>query len=126
MLTNSPLEVKTLRPASWEKCNTFSRMQEGKADIEPNSTRQKLCLGGKPVARRGNPYAIVRLEPHVMELILQQSPPRERGRGGGVSQYLRRLVYSHLGLGEAPCFAEVVQELAPARCREPHAAPELA
>ncbi|MBT9588706.1 hypothetical protein IV102_35555 [bacterium] len=81
------------------------------------------------MARRGNPYAMVRLEPHVMDMIQQQSDPRERGKGGGVSQYLRRLVYSHLGLGDPPCFA--VPESVPAntvsrRHREPHAAPELA
>jgi hypothetical protein len=59
-----------------------------------------------PMAKRGNPYAIVRLEPEVMRLIQQRSEPPKRGRGGGVSQYLRQLVYEHLGLGEAPCFAE--------------------
>lgn len=79
------------------------------------------------MARRGNPYAMVRLEPHVMNLIQERSEPAERGRGGGVSQYLRRLVYDHLGLGEPPCFAtpELEQEEAPRRA-ERHAAPELA
>lgn len=80
--------------------------------------------------RRGNPYAIVRLEPHVMEMVVEHSQPRERGRGGGVSQYLRELVYSHLGLGEAPCFAQErensSEELPRVRARERHAAPELA
>lgn len=83
------------------------------------------------MARRGNPYAMVRLEPHIMDMILEQSQPRERGRGGGVSQYLRRLVYSHLGLGDPPCFAEVEVEAKSEKTsqrqrREPHAAPELA
>lgn len=78
------------------------------------------------MARRGNPYAMVRLEPHVMNRIQELSEPAERGRGGGVSQYLRRLVYDHLGLGEPPCFAAdlEVEEAAPRR--ERHAAPELA
>lgn len=81
------------------------------------------------MARRGNPYAIVRLEPEVMEQLQQISSPRQRGRGGGVSQYLRELVYSHLGLGEAPCFGvtSVVESATPPhRPRERHAAPELA
>lgn len=80
------------------------------------------------VARRGNPYAMVRLEPHVMNKIQELSEPAERGRGGGVSQYLRRLVYDHLGLGEPPCFAaglELEPQPAPTRV-ERHAAPELA
>ena len=69
---------------------------------------------------------MVRLEPHVMDMIQEQSEPRERGRGGGVSQYLRRLVYSHLGLGEPPCFGEIAPETPVVkRVREPHAAPEL-
>lgn len=76
------------------------------------------------MARRGNPYAIVRLEPEVMDQILARSQPRQRGRGGGVSQYLRQLVYQHLGLGEAPCFGEQDAPVVP-RVREPHAAPEL-
>ena len=80
------------------------------------------------MARRGNPYAMVRLEPHVMNLIQELSEPRERGKGGGVSQYLRRLVYDHLGLGEPPCFAAEVLAPLPQRHRasERHAAPELA
>ena len=78
------------------------------------------------VARRGNPYAMVRLEPHVMNLIQELSEPRERGKGGGVSQYLRRLVYDHLGLGEPPCFAAEVFQPVPERRVERHAAPELA
>jgi hypothetical protein len=79
------------------------------------------------VARRGNPYAMVRLEPHVMSLIQELSEPAERGRGGGVSQYLRRLVYDHLGLGEPPCFATAEMEPQPRSIRqERHAAPELA
>ena len=80
------------------------------------------------MARRGNPYALVRLEPHVMNLIQERSEPRERGKGGGVSQYLRRLVYDHLGLGDPPCFAaEVVEEVkSPRRVSERHVAPELA
>lgn len=81
------------------------------------------------MARRGNPYAMVRLEPHIMNLIQERSEPAERGRGGGVSQYLRRLVYDHLGLGEPPCFASPELEDAPQeapRRAERHAAPELA
>lgn len=82
------------------------------------------------MARRGNPYAIVRLEPEVMEQLQQVSSPRQRGRGGGVSQYLRELVYSHLGLGDAPCFgvnpAPEPASPPPNRPRERHAAPELA
>ena len=81
------------------------------------------------MARRGNPYAMVRLEPHVMTRIQELAEPAERGRGGGVSQYLRRLVYDHLGLGEPPCFASEleVEEAAPRPARnERHAAPELA
>lgn len=85
------------------------------------------------MAKRGNPYAIVRLEPEVMRIIQERSQPRERGRGGGVSQYLRQIVYAHLGLGAAPCFGEAAEAEAAARSqelqrssREPHAAPELA
>lgn len=62
------------------------------------------------MAKRGNPYAVVRLEPHILEALQERSDPRERGRGGGVSQYLRQLVYSHLGLGDAPCFGRSVEE----------------
>lgn len=68
---------------------------------------------------------MVRLEPHVMRLLQQHSLPRERGRGGGVSQYLRRIVYEHLGLGEPPCFAEIPEEPQPRPRAERHAAPEL-
>ena len=79
---------------------------------------------------RGNPYAIVRLEPDIMQMLQDRSKPRRRGRGGGVSQYLRELVYEHLGLGDAPCFAEEKPEPqpAPAPARRIHfdAAPELA
>lgn len=80
------------------------------------------------MARRGNPYAMVRLEPHVMIKIQELSEPAERGRGGGVSQYLRRLVYDHLGLGDPPCFAtgDFEPDPEPASRRERHAAPELA
>jgi hypothetical protein len=81
------------------------------------------------VAKRGNPYAIVRLEPEIMNIIQQRSEPAQKGRGGGVSQYLRQLVYAHLGLGDAPCFGgESPKSMArPVRRRhaEPHAAPEL-
>lgn len=71
---------------------------------------------------------MVRLEPHVMDMIQQLSSPRERGRGGGVSQYLRELVYSHLGLGQPPCFGQEEPPLksAPSRRDVSHAAPELA
>lgn len=80
------------------------------------------------MARRGNPYAMVRLEPHVLDMIQQLSSPRERGRGGGVSQYLRELVYSHLGLGQPPCFGheEVSPKSPPGRRPVSQAAPELA
>ena len=76
---------------------------------------------------RGNPYAIVRLEPDIMNLLQAKATPRRRGRGGGVSQYLRELVYQHLGLGDAPCFAEEKQaaDPAPLRARRMDAAPEL-
>ncbi len=67
---------------------------------------------------------MVRLEPHIMNLIQERSQPHERGRGGGVSQFLRKLVYQHLGLGEPPCFGEVLP-VSQAR-KEPPAAPELA
>lgn len=70
---------------------------------------------------------MVRLEPHILNLIQERSQPRERGRGGGVSQYLRQLVYQHLGLGEPPCFAELGEPIKKAPRRpEPPAAPELA
>ena len=80
---------------------------------------------------RGNPYAIVRLEPDIMQMLQDRSKPRRRGRGGGVSQYLRELVYLHLGLGDAPCFAEEKPTEPPAVSRSItrarfDAAPELA
>lgn len=78
------------------------------------------------MARRGNPYAVVRLEPEVMDQIKNLAPPGSRGRGGGVSQYLRQLVYQHLGLGQAPCFGETLPEqTVPSVKQERHAAPEL-
>jgi hypothetical protein len=81
------------------------------------------------LATRGNPYAIVRLEPEIMQMLQDRARPRRRGRGGGVSQFLRELVYDHLGLGVAPCFGEagdVVDVVAPVRIRrDPPAAPEL-
>ena len=79
------------------------------------------------MARRGNPYAVVRLEPDVMDQIKNLAPPGSRGRGGGVSQYLRQLVYEHLGLGTAPCFGEpeTTKKTEKSRMREPRAAPEL-
>ena len=80
------------------------------------------------MATRGNPYAIVRLEPEIMQMLQERARPRRRGRGGGVSQFLRELVYDHLGLGSAPCFGETHElvEEPPVRIRrEPPAAPEL-
>ena len=75
---------------------------------------------------RGNPYAIVRLEPDIMRILQDRSKPRRRGRGGGVSQYLRELVYAHLGLGTAPCFAEEHEVPVPSPRRSLlDAAPEL-
>ena len=75
---------------------------------------------------RGNPYAIVRLEPEVMEALKHRVRPRKRGKGGGVSQYLRELVYEPLGLGEASCFGYGSEApVPPPRRREPPAAPEL-
>lgn len=76
---------------------------------------------------KGNPYAIVRLEPEVMKLVQELAPPHERGRGGGVSQYLRQLVYSHLGLGEAPIHAVEAEKSKKLRHHHHshHAAPEL-
>jgi hypothetical protein len=84
------------------------------------------------LASRGNPYAIVRLEPEIMKILQERARPRRRGRGGGVSQLLRELVYDHLGLGVAPCFGEfapveevIEPRVPPARRPEPPAAPEL-
>jgi hypothetical protein len=74
---------------------------------------------------KGNPYAIVRLEPDVMKIVQDLALPHQRGRGGGVSQYLRELVYSHLGLGPAPVHAAVEVEQPKPKRRQFYAAPEL-
>lgn len=57
---------------------------------------------------RGNPYLTIRMEPEVLALLKEQIPAGERGRGGGVSHYVRRLIYADLGLGEPPRFAAEV------------------
>jgi hypothetical protein len=65
---------------------------------------------------RGNPVIGVRLEPHVVELLREKIPQSERGRAGGVSQYIKTLVYEHLGLGQPPRYAA---EPSPRKKRKP-------
>lgn len=64
--------------------------------------------------RRGKPYLSIRMEPEVLALLKERVPPGERGRGGGVSHYVRQLIYADLGLGEPPRFAP---ELSPRKLR---------
>lgn len=54
---------------------------------------------------KGKPVFQIRLEPDVLEKLKAKIPPSERGRGGGVSHYVRRLIYADLGLGAPPRFA---------------------
>lgn len=54
---------------------------------------------------RGRPNLVIRIEPEVLELLKERAGPSERGRGGGVSHYVRQLIYADLGLGEPPRFA---------------------
>jgi len=63
----------------------------------------------------GNPFIRVRMEPHVLEMLKERIPPGERGRGGGVSHYVRQLIYADLGLGDPPRFAA---EVSPRRKRK--------
>lgn len=63
----------------------------------------------------GNPIIRVRIEPEVLAMLKERIPRGERGRGGGVSQYLRRLIYADLGLGEPPRHAP---EVSPRRKRK--------
>ena len=46
---------------------------------------------------KGNPLVCFGLEPEVIDLLRQRVDP-VKGRAGGVSLYLRRLVYEDLGL----------------------------
>ena len=56
------------------------------------------------MTQRGRPVIQVRFEPEVIELLRQQAGHHERGRGGGLSQAVRDIVYEHFGLGAAPIF----------------------
>lgn len=51
---------------------------------------------------KGTPVFQIRLERDVLEKLKDKIPPSERGRSGGVSHYIRRLIYADLGLGEPP------------------------
>lgn len=55
----------------------------------------------------GRPQVSVRLDPEVMELLKERAAAeeRERGRGGGVAHYVRRLIHRHLGLPEPDLYA---------------------
>lgn len=63
---------------------------------------------------RGKPYLTIRMEPDVLALLKERIPAGERGRGGGVSHYVRQLIYADLGLGEPPRFAP---EISPRKLR---------
>ncbi len=63
---------------------------------------------------RGKPYLTIRMEPDVLALLKERVPAGERGRGGGVSHYVRQLIYADLGLGEPPRFAA---EISPRKLR---------
>ena len=63
---------------------------------------------------RGKPYLTIRMEPDVLALLKERIPAGEPGRGGGVSHYVRQLIYADLGLGEPPRFAP---EISPRKLR---------
>lgn len=54
---------------------------------------------------RGNPYLRLRLEPEVLELLKERAGDGRPGRSGGVSAWVRALIYRELGLGLPPSYA---------------------
>lgn len=54
---------------------------------------------------RGNPYLRLRVEPEVLELLKVRVGEGRPGRSGGVSAWVRALIYRELGLGEPPVYA---------------------
>lgn len=52
------------------------------------------------MGRKGNPELRIRLAPEVLELLKKKAGEAEPGRPGGVSLYVRRLIYQDLGLSE--------------------------
>jgi len=58
-----------------------------------------------PGSKRGTPYLQIRLDPEVMELLRERAGDAGPGRGGGVSLYVRQLIYRDLGLPEPEPYA---------------------
>ena len=50
---------------------------------------------------QGNPLLRIRLEPEVYEKLTQMFPA-ERGKTGGISHWVRSLIYRELAMGEPP------------------------
>ena len=61
-----------------------------------------------PGSKRGTPYLQIRLDPEVMELLRERAGEAHPGRGGGVSLYVRQLIYRDLGLPEPEPYAPEV------------------
>jgi hypothetical protein len=57
------------------------------------------------MVRRGHNPITVRLTDDVMGRVRERANATERGRSGGGTEYVRRLIYSDLGLGDPPPYA---------------------
>ena len=56
-------------------------------------------------ANTGNPFIMVRLSPEAFAKLQEVAGPSERGRGGGMALWVRRLIHKELGLPDPEVFA---------------------
>lgn len=66
-------------------------------------------------ANTGNPFIMVRLSPEAYAKLQEVAGPSERGRGGGMALWVRRLIHKELGLPDPEVFAA---ELSPRKQRK--------
>ena len=56
-------------------------------------------------SERGGPFILLRLSPEVYAKLSEVAGKAERGRGGGMAGYVRRLVHEALGFPEPETYA---------------------
>src|ERR1039458_6286700 len=56
-------------------------------------------------SEKGKPFILVRLDPEVFAKLHEVAGETERGRGGGMAAYVRKLIHDNLGFAEPETYA---------------------